>query len=283
MATLLSLFICMVHAQVLSVPTAASVSESDVLFSERMDFPMSQIMCVAGECTPGGMKRSQIALTFDDGPNANSLRVLEILKQYGVPATFFVHMGQRKYGKNTKHILSQIRRGGHKLANHAPEHNPLSGSTSSQIVIQSLLDTHSVIESYLAPNDLLVFRNPGGYWSRQRAQALNAHPFLRSYVGPIFWNVGGDNVYNQGRLVDAADWRCQQRQMAPAICAQGYFNKIMSNYRRGEGSLVLMHDIHRVTAELLPHLLESLLGSGVKWEFIFVQDIPAVQHMNQAT
>ena len=248
-----------------------------------MDFPMSQVMCVGGECTAGGMKRNQIALTFDDGPGANTLRVLEVLKQYGVPATFFVHIGQKKYGQNSQNVLSEIRRGGHKLANHAPGHNPLSGSTSSQVVVQSLLDTHSVIEKYLEPDDLFVFRNPGGYWNRGRARALNAHPFLRSYVGPIFWNVGGDNVYSQGHLVDAADWRCQQKRMAPQTCAQGYFNKIMSNHRRGEGSLVLMHDIHRVTVDLLPHLFESLLNSGIKWEFIFVQDIPAVQHMNQAT
>jgi peptidoglycan-N-acetylglucosamine deacetylase len=283
MIAILSLLICFQWTHAQTTPVDYLDWETEILFSERMDFPMSQIMCVGGECTPGGMKRNQIALTFDDGPNSNTLRVLEALRHYGVPATFFVHIGERSYGPNTRSILQSIRSGGHKIANHAPSHRPLSGPTNNETVIRSLLDTHSVIENYLSRNDLLLFRNPGGYWSASRARALNAHPFLRNYVGPIFWNAGGENVYRNGELVDAADWRCQQRRMSASTCAQGYYRKIMSNYRSGQGSLVLMHDIHRVTGDLLPHLFEMLANSGVNWEFVFVQDIPAVRHMDQAT
>lgn len=255
------------------------IKEHDILFSESQTFPMSQRVCKSGECTPGGLKRNQIVMTFDDGPNSNTNGVLDVLRQYSVPATFFVHIGQRSFGTRAKRIMDRIYNDGHKIANHGRAHSPLHRSTAMSTVASYLLDTHSVIEQYQKPGDLLIYRNPGGFWSSGRARSLNNHSLLRHYIGPIFWNVGGDNVYRNGQLTDAADWRCQQNRMNASVCANGYFRKIMSNYRNNSGSLVLMHDIHSITPRILSELLIKLSETGVSWDFIFAQDIPAVKRM----
>lgn len=253
---------------------------TDAWFSPSSSFPMSTQVCDSrGECTPGGLKRNQIVLTFDDGPNANTLKIVDILNSYRIRATFFVHVGQSRISNTQRSILDAVARSGHKIANHGRTHSPLNGSTSGSNVVSLLMDTHDAIERYFENGDIAVYRNPGGYWSSARSVLLNDHNTLRHYVGPIFWNVGGDYVYRNGQLVDAADWRCQQDGSSASRCAGGYLNRIFENYNSNRGSLVLMHDIHSVTVEMLPLLLEGLRNTNVTWEFLLVQDIPAVQSM----
>lgn len=254
----------------------------DATFSQNAQFPMDRVYCLGsnapGNCFQGGMRPNQIALTFDDGPNENTLAVLRVLRDYGIRATFYVHTGRNRLTARSKQIMDNIHALGHRVDNHGSAHSPLNGSTSDANVINMLLDTDSIVSSYMRNGDIPTYRNPGGYWSPSRANLLNSHQYLRRYVGPIQWNVGGYNSYGGGQMTNAADWRCQRSGISPSRCAEGYYNKIISNYNSGTGSLVLMHDIHTVTAPTLTILLERLRGTGVNWEFILVQDIPAVRH-----
>ncbi len=256
--------------------------EYRIEFSANTRFPMDRRYCVGNRspenCTLGGMKRNQIVLTFDDGPNVQTQRVLGVLNKWNVPATFFVHIGYHNYTRGTQSILNQIHRSGHKIANHGRSHSPLNGSTNSNTLISYLLETHEIIAPYQKRRDIPLYRNPGGYWNPGRASLLNSTPVLRDYVGPIFWNVGGSIVGGAQGYSDAADWQCQSRGISANACAQGYYNKIIRNYRNNEGSLVLMHDIHPVSAPTLDRLLQRLSQDSVNWDFIFVQDIPAVKH-----
>ena len=238
---------------------------------------MDRHICIRGECTLGGMKRNQIALTFDDGPSSHTYPILDVLRQYDIPATFFVHIGRWSFGAKQKKIIDRIYLDGHKIGNHGNEHGSINGPTPSDILVEALVDTHRVVNLYRDRDDLLLYRNPGGYWSGQRAHLLNNHALLRQYIGPIFWNVGGANRFKDGQMVEAADWLCQKKKITPETCSQGYFNKILSNYHQNRGSIVLMHDIKKITPQMLPLLFKKLRETGIPWEFIFVQDIPAVR------
>ena len=59
-----------------------------------------------------GIRR--VYLTFDDGPSANTDRILDILAQYGVKATFFV-VGKEGYTDQYRRIVED----GHTLAMHS--------------------------------------------------------------------------------------------------------------------------------------------------------------------
>src|ERR1700761_1424308 len=60
-----------------------------------------------------------IALTFDDGPNAHTEELLDVLKKYNVKATFFI-VGNMAH-KNPR-TLKRIADEGHLLANHSATH-----------------------------------------------------------------------------------------------------------------------------------------------------------------
>ena len=59
-------------------------------------------------------------LTFDDGPSENTVKILDILKQYDAKATFFV-IGNC-IGEETREILERIIAEGHAVGLHANNH-----------------------------------------------------------------------------------------------------------------------------------------------------------------
>ena len=59
-------------------------------------------------------------LTFDDGPSKNTEKILSILDNYNIKATFFV-VGPKSTFKNN--LLKKIVQSGHQLAIHSYEHN----------------------------------------------------------------------------------------------------------------------------------------------------------------
>lgn len=70
----------------------------------------------------GPRKRKTIALTFDDGPSESTPRVLDLLHQYRIPATFF------QIGANVQRLPDVTRAvyaAGHEIGNHSHTH-PLS-------------------------------------------------------------------------------------------------------------------------------------------------------------
>ena len=59
-------------------------------------------------------------LTFDDGPSENTIKILDILKEYDAKATFFV-IGN-SISEKTKPILERIIKEGHAIGLHANNH-----------------------------------------------------------------------------------------------------------------------------------------------------------------
>lgn len=57
-------------------------------------------------------------LTFDDGPSANTTRILDVLKEKNIPATFFVVGNQ-----DMTHVYKRIVDEGHALGNHTYGHD----------------------------------------------------------------------------------------------------------------------------------------------------------------
>jgi peptidoglycan/xylan/chitin deacetylase (PgdA/CDA1 family) len=254
--------------------------EQEIEFSTSGNFPMNVRMPVDGYSRPAGMRPNEIALTFDDGPSSHTRRILEVLswpRFRHIKATFFVHVGA-PLSSWQQDIIEEIDQQGHKVANHGVSHSILKGPQPITTVVEQLMSTHHALEPYIR-NDIWLYRNPGLYWSSARAHGLNAHPTLRHYVGPISVNVGGGYEKGNG---NRADWECNRDRTPLQTCAYGYINKIISNFQSGTGSIVLLHDIHAYTADMLPLLLDNLqaiddASDTISWDFLHVQDIPAVR------
>ncbi len=212
-----------------------------------------------------------VAFTFDDGPNLNTPAVLDVLKAQGIKATFFI-VG--RMARAYPDILARIAAEGHLLANHSATH-PLLGKkfvAHPELLLDQIREVDDEISPLMPPGSKFYFRAPYGSWRTPHAAALNADPVLKKYVGPIYWDEGGDvEMSADGYILSAADWSCWHRRWDSDTCAKGYLREI----RRNDGGVVLMHCIHRQSADLVAAVVPALQQEG--YTFVRIDEVPAYQ------
>jgi peptidoglycan/xylan/chitin deacetylase (PgdA/CDA1 family) len=185
-----------------------------------------------------------IALTFDDGPHAtNTPRVLDMLKQRKVKATFFV-VGQcaAEYPDIMKRIVAE----GHEVASHSWSHPQLSSMSESGVRDQ-LQKTHDIIIQTTGVTPKTMRPPYGAFTARQRAWANDVWGYKC-----ILWDV------------DPLDWKIRS--------ADHVKSQILS--KTVNGSIILTHDIHKSTIDAMPATLDGLLEKGFK--FVTVSELIAM-------
>jgi peptidoglycan/xylan/chitin deacetylase (PgdA/CDA1 family) len=209
-----------------------------------------------------------VALTFDDGPNQNTPAVLDALKAANVKGTFFI-VG--RMARAYPSVLARIAAEGHLLANHSGTH-PLLGKKyvrNPDMLVDQIRQVDVLIRPLMPAGTTFFFRAPYGSWRAQHASVLNADPVLRTYVGPVYWDIGGDiTMSSDGYILSAADWDCWHRHWDVDKCAKGYMREI----RRKNGGVVLMHCIHRQSPELVTDVVTALVQEG--YTFVRLDQVP---------
>ena len=107
----------------------------------------------------GGISgQNAVALTFDDGPDPSTTPVLlQLLKDYGVTATFFV-IGQRVQAN--PRLIQAILQNGHLLGNHSFSHDFLVMFKGYRQIEEEVTATQRLIRQFgVTP---LIFRPPAG-------------------------------------------------------------------------------------------------------------------------
>ncbi len=209
-----------------------------------------------------------VALTFDDGPNAHTETVLDVLKKHNVKATFFI-VGNMAH-KNPA-ILARIAAEGHLLANHSATHALMGDAYDAQPerLLAQLRDVDQQIRPLMKPGEKLYYRAPYGAWKSAHAAILNRDARLRDYVGPIYWDVGGDiSMSRDGYVMSAADWDCWRLKWSAQTCAKGYLRET----RRKDGGVVLMHSIQPQAPALVAAVVPALLEEG--YDFVRLDQMP---------
>jgi len=142
----------------------------------------------------GGIKR--VYLTFDDGPSNVTESILDILKSYGIKATFFV------VGANpTEYKEEMIRRivaEGHSLGNHSYSHDYSKIYSSKADFWQDFKKMEDYLYSLTSIRPVLV-RFPGGSRGSYSRRSMSVMEGLRKdmdRLGYIYvdWNVLGGDV-----------------------------------------------------------------------------------------
>lgn len=110
-----------------------------------------------------------IALTFDDGPSENTLKILKILREYNATATFFC-IGH-KIDEHPE-IFKQILNEGHCVGNHTYAHSPITGFFSANRVEREIQACDDAAKSAggVAMN---LFRPPSGVTNPKIKKALS--------------------------------------------------------------------------------------------------------------
>src|SRR6202045_4967479 len=176
-----------------------------------------------------------IAMTFDDGPSAeNTPRLLEILKQRNIKATFFL-IGQN--AATNPDLVRRILTEGNEVGNHSWTHPQLSKLSDDRVTAE-ITKTQDAIKQESGYIPTLLRPPYGAITSRQREWIANQFG-----LNIILWSV------------DPFDWK---RPGASVIT-----QRILSQVR--PGAIILSHDIHKQTIDAMPATLDALIAKGYKF------------------
>ena len=189
------------------------------------------------------INKKMIALTFDDGPNYNTSKILEILNKYNVRATFFV-LGS-KINHNEK-IIKTMDEYGMEIGNHTYSHK-LMTSMSNLDIIKEVEDTSDLIYNIVGKYPNLV-RPSYGSFNKKIKESIN--------MPIIIWNI------------DTLDWKSHN--------SKKIVSRVMNKV--SDGDIILMHDIYSATVKAVDILVPKLISEG--YQLISVSELFYYKNIN---
>src|SRR5829696_8903064 len=204
----------------------------------------------------GGDVSGLVALTFDDGPDPTwTPRILDILKQENVQASFFI-IGQN--GQSNPDLLRRIVDEGHDIGNHTFTH-PNLGEIPGRVTEMELNATQRLIEAVTGRSTVL-FRPP--YFG-------DAEPTTPDEVEPV---VRAERLgyLTVGLRVDPDDWMLPGGDQIVKQTIEG----VTSTDPDKRGQVVLLHDgggPRAQTVEALPQMIHELRARG--YRFVTVSEL----------
>ena len=211
--------------------TAAAIGSVSVFANSDRKLP---IYCV-------DTAEKKVAISFDAAwGNDDTQHLIDILKEYDVPATFFV-VGAwvDKYPESVK-ALSEA---GHQIQNHSNTH-PYMTQLSKTQMCNEIEACNKKIESVTGVKPTLL-RPPYG-----------------DYDNCVIEAVESMNMYTIQWSVDSLDWK-------DSATADSIYQRVTSKVKNG--SIVLFHNDADHTPEALPTILKCLKDEG--YEFVFIEDL----------
>lgn len=214
---------------------------------------------VWGETETGSEGIKRVYLTFDDGPSPNTDRILDILKEYDVKATFFV-VGKENYTDQYKRIVDE----GHTLAMHSYSHVYKDIYSSLDAYKQDLGELRTFLYE-ITGVECNIVRFPGG--SSNTISKVDMHTlidYLDSENMVYFdWNVSSG---------DASGTYRSANQIA---------SNVLNNIDKYNNAVVLMHDAaeKNSTVDALPTIIETILQSEDTVLLPISEDTVRVQHI----
>ena len=204
----------------------------------------------------------RVYLTFDDGPSSNTNRILDILAEYDVKATFFV-VGKEE--ERYQALYQRIVEEGHTLAMHSYSHkyDEIYQSVDSYAedlskLQEFLYDTTGVWCRYC--------RFPGG--SSNTVSRVDMHELI-SYLDEqdityFDWNISSGDATNSYISTDAILRNC------------------MTSLPQYQTGIILMHDASNknTTVEALPALIERIQAMENTVIVPITEDTIPIQHIS---
>lgn len=188
-------------------------------------------------------------LTFDDGPSANTLKILDILNKYGVKATFFViNSADIGYVKN-------IYEAGHTVGLHTATHNYSQIYASTDAYFNDLQQISDKVESIIGIKPT-VMRFPGG--SSNKVSAKYCGGIMTRLVSLV-----------QERGYSYFDWNVASGDADSNTPSYTYIrNNVLNSAKNKNSACVLMHDssVKTTTVQALPEIIEGLTAMGYRFE-----------------
>lgn len=188
-----------------------------------------------------------VALTFDDGPRADTTgMLLNGLLERGAVATFFV-IGEQVTGNEA--LLKRMAAEGHQIGNHTYSHVRLL-TAEKNTVIEEVQKTEVILKNLLGEREFWL-RPPYGMIDRQRS-ALIKTPM-------IYWSL------------DPEDWKL--------LDAAKVVDYVMGHVKPGD--IILMHDFYPTSVDAALEIVDRLQAQG--YTFVTVEELFRIQKVTPQT
>lgn len=177
--------------------------------------------------------KKQVALSFDAAwGNEDTKKILDILKKYKINVTFFMTGGWvKEYPDDVKAIYEA----GHDLGNHSENHKHMPQLNNNEINDELNFVTTKVKD--LTGYTMFLFRPPYGDYNNQVITQAKSCGYYS-----IQWDV------------DSLDWK--------NYGIDSIIDTVLNNKALKNGSIILMHNGAKYTAEALPKVIEGLKQKG---------------------
>lgn len=225
-------------------PTAFTSPEHQAAEPLQAQFPLNKPGLTGRTITVSSiddlkLSKGEVVLTFDDGPiRPHTRNILKTLARHDVKATFFM-VGQM--ANSYPAIVREVAVAGHTIGSHTQNHLNLARINTND-ARQQIKAGQASLDRALVPLD----RKTAPFF---RFPYLADTPKLR------------DSLARQGITV-----------IDPTIDSKDYWvstpdqirDRIMRALRKRGSGIILLHDIHRRTARMLPSLLMAMEREGYR-------------------
>lgn len=194
-------------------------------------------------------KKKVAYLTFDDGPSENTQKILDILEEKGVKATFFV-VGSSIKEEDDEECLKRMVKDGHIIGIHSFSHlcNEIYCS------IERFLDDFNIVYQLIydiTDKKVNIYRFPWGSnnsYSRKIKKALVEEMERRGFTF-YDWNVSADDSFGNPT-------------------SQSIKKSILKDLEVNDHPIVLMHDAasNDLTAKTLPQVIDMIREKGYEFD-----------------
>lgn len=182
-----------------------------------------------------------VALTFDDGPRADTTaRLLDGLAERGAAATFFV-IGEQIPGNEA--LLKRMKAEGHQIGNHTYSHVRLL-KADKDAVVEEVQKTEVLLKEAVGEGCFWL-RPPYGLIGSERAKLIK--------TPMIYWSV------------DPQDWKLLDRDKVAAAVLEAV----------QPGDIILLHDFYSTSVDAALEIVDKLQAEG--FAFVTVEELFRIQ------
>lgn len=195
-------------------------------------------------------EQKTVYFTFDDGPSRNTEKILDILKEENIKATFFV-CAQGPDDVDSPAIMRRILTEGHELGLHSCTHDykKIYQSLDSYLEDLNAINNYIIEATGYHPN---IVRFPGGSGTRNASSAL-----IKKITGEI-----------ERRGYRFYDWDIDSGDAISKSSAEALAAKITGGTKNRDRVIVLMHDntAQKTTPEAVKLAIPELRKQGYTFD-----------------
>ncbi len=207
------------------------------------------------------LKPNTIYLTFDDGPRDGTTdAILDILKEKGVKATFFVTTN------GSDSLIERIVNEGHSIGIHTASHKYDIIYASVDNYFNDLELVRQRIYNLTGVETNLI-RFPGG----------SSNTISKKYSEGIMSTLTRE-VINKG--YQYYDWNLDSGDASFATNPHKLYNSVVNNLSHDKYNIILMHDTKTYTRDALSKIIDYCLSNGYSFDTLDMNKMPLRQKVN---